>query len=112
MRLSRLVRILDSMTEAEKLGFIDKINHRSNIEACIEDLLGILDFMDGDENVEADNDNEPSLGAQELISQGSWYTPVSPEICDTELEDEYDEDGGDTELNGDEVDSNFSEDGS
>ncbi|MDK4736025.1 hypothetical protein [Rhizobium sp. CNPSo 3490] len=37
--------------------------------------------------------------------------PLSPEICDTELDDENDEDGGDTEPNGDEVDSNFTEDG-
>lgn len=110
MRVSRLVQILDSMSEAEKLGIIAKVNHRANIEACIEDLIGILDFMDGDENLEPDNDNEPSLGAPEKIQQSDWYSPISADACDTEIEDENDEDGGDTEPNGDEVDTGFTED--
>ncbi|KEC75455.1 hypothetical protein RLPCCGM1_c0832 [Rhizobium leguminosarum bv. phaseoli CCGM1] len=37
--------------------------------------------------------------------------PVNAEHADLEVEDENDEDGGDAEPNGDEVDSNFSEDG-
>ncbi|MGZ2383859.1 hypothetical protein EHI46_17580 [Rhizobium leguminosarum] len=111
MRISRLVHILGSMSEAEKLGIVARVNHRANIEACIEDLIGILDFMDGDENLEPDNDNEPSLGAPEHVTQTHWYMLVGSEQADLEIEDENDEDGGDTELNGDEVDSNFSEDG-
>ncbi|MBY5440485.1 hypothetical protein [Rhizobium leguminosarum] len=111
MRVSQLVQILGSMSEAEKLGVVAIVNHRANIEACIEDLIGILDFMDGDENLEPDNDNEPSLGAPEHVTQTHWYMPVGSEQADLEIEDENDEDGGDTEPNGDEVDSNLSEDG-
>ncbi|NNG71431.1 hypothetical protein HLI18_16180 [Rhizobium laguerreae] len=111
MRVSQLVQILGSMSEAEKLGIVAIVNHRANIEACIEDLIGILDFMDGEENLEPDNDNEPSLGAPEHVTQTHWYMPVSSEQTDLEIEDENDEDGGDTEPNGDELDSNFSEDG-
>ncbi|MBY5743533.1 hypothetical protein HFO28_07990 [Rhizobium leguminosarum] len=111
MRVSQLVQILGSMSEAEKLGIVAIVNHRANIEACIEDLIGILDFMDGDENLEPDNDNEPSLGAPEHVAQMHWYMPVGSEQTDLEVEDENDEDGGDTEPNGDEVDTNFSEDG-
>ncbi|ANL48671.1 hypothetical protein AMC87_CH04050 [Rhizobium phaseoli] len=111
MRLSRLVHILDSMSEAEKFGIIAKVNHRANIEGCIEDLIAILDFMDGDENLEPDNDNEPSLGAPEQhVSQANWFSPVSHDQADLEVEDENDEDGGDTEPNGDEADTSFTED--
>lgn len=42
MRISRLVHILGSMSEAEKLGIVARDNHRANIEACIEGLIGIL----------------------------------------------------------------------
>ncbi|MBY3445534.1 hypothetical protein [Rhizobium laguerreae] len=111
MRVSQLVQILGSMSEAEKLGIVAVVNHRANIEACIEDLIGILDFMDGDENLEPDNDNEPSLGAPEHVTQTHWYMPVCSEQADLEIEDENDEDGGDAEPNGDELDSNLSEDG-
>lgn len=111
MRVSRLVQMLDSISEAEKLGIIAIVNHRANIEGCIEDLIGILDFMDGDENLEPDNDNEPNLGAPEQhVSQAHWFFPVSADQADLEIEDENDEDGGDAEPNGDEIDTSFTED--
>ncbi|NEJ57496.1 hypothetical protein [Rhizobium ruizarguesonis] len=86
------------------------LQSRDRIEAQIEALIGLLDLMDDDPDLEPDNDNEPSLGAPEHTVQSQWYSPVSAEICDTELEDENDEDGGDTEPNGDELDSSFTED--
>ncbi|MBB4215584.1 hypothetical protein CO662_36735 [Rhizobium anhuiense] len=84
---------------------------RETLEGYIEELIALLDLLDGDENLEADNDNEPSLGAPEHITQTHWYMPVGSEQTDLEIEDENDEDGGDAEPNGDELDSNFSEDG-
>ncbi|PDV89964.1 hypothetical protein CO652_00655 [Rhizobium sp. H4] len=110
MRVSKLMNILETMTEAEKIDVIATVRQRISLEICIEKLINLLDAMDGDENLEADNDNEPCLGAPEHVVQTHWYSPVSLEQADLELEDENDEDGGDTEPNGDEVDSSFSED--
>lgn len=84
---------------------------RETLEGYIEELIALLDLLDGDENLEPDNDNEPSLGAPEHVTQTHWYMPVGSEQSDLEVEDENDEDGGDTEPNGDELDSNLSEDG-
>lgn len=111
MRVSKLMNILESMSEAQKLDVIATVRQRINLEICVEKLIALLDVMDGDENLEPDNDNELSLGAPEHITQTHWYTPVGTELADLEVEDENDEDGGDTEPNGDEGDSNFSEDG-
>ncbi|NKQ73870.1 hypothetical protein C3Y89_26655 [Rhizobium sp. UPM1132] len=84
---------------------------RETLEGYIEELIALLDLLDGDENLEPDNDNEPSLGAPEHVTQTHWYMPVGSEQADLEIEDENDEDGGDTEPNGDELDSNLTEDG-
>ncbi|MEH7870015.1 hypothetical protein V7795_23130 [Rhizobium laguerreae] len=84
---------------------------RETLETYIEELIAMLDLLDGDENLEPDNDNEPSLGAPEHVTQTHWYMPVGTEQTDLEIEDENDEDGGDTEPNGDELDSNLTEDG-
>ncbi|MBY5357296.1 hypothetical protein HFO94_27845 [Rhizobium leguminosarum] len=111
MRVSKLMNILEAMSEAEKLDVIATVSQRMNLEICVEKLIALLDIMDGDENLEPDNDNEPSLGAPEHVTQTHWYLPVGLEQTDLEIEDENDEDGGDAEPNGDELDSNFSEDG-
>ncbi|MGR8923839.1 hypothetical protein ACU8MB_08830 [Rhizobium leguminosarum] len=84
---------------------------RETLEGYIEELIALLDLLDGDENLEPDNDNEPSLGAPEHVTQTHWYMPVGTDQTDLEIEVENDEDGGDAEPNGDELDSNFSEDG-
>ncbi|EJC66114.1 hypothetical protein Rleg5DRAFT_1821 [Rhizobium leguminosarum bv. viciae WSM1455] len=84
---------------------------RETLETYIEELIDLLDLLDGDENLEPDNDNEPSLGAPEHVTQTHWYMPVDSEQTDLEIEDENDEDGGDAEPNGDELDSNLTEDG-
>ncbi|MBY5343666.1 hypothetical protein HFN08_25405 [Rhizobium leguminosarum] len=84
---------------------------RETLEGYIEELIALLDLLDGDENLEPDNDNEPSLGAPEHVTQTHWYMPVGSEQTDLEIEDENEEDGGDTEPNGDELDSNLTEDG-
>lgn len=77
---------------------------RRAIETRIEELIALLDLIDGEPDFEPDNDGEPSLGAPEQMVQAHWYTVVSLGICDTELEDEHYEDGEPVELNGDEED--------
>ncbi|MGO8180340.1 hypothetical protein [Rhizobium leguminosarum] len=84
---------------------------RETLETYIEELIAMLDLLDGDENLEPDNDNEPSLGAPEHVTQTHWYMPVGSEQTDLEIEDENDEEGGDAEPNGDELDSNLTDDG-
>ncbi|TAV04048.1 hypothetical protein [Rhizobium ruizarguesonis] len=87
------------------------LQSRKRLEAQIEELIELLDLLDDDPDLEFDNDNEPSLGAPEYhVSQEHWYLPVSAEQADLEIEDENDEDGGDTEPNGDEFDTSFTED--
>lgn len=73
------------------------LQSRDRIAAHIEALIGLLDLLDDDPDLEPDNDNEPSLGAPEHVVQSHWYSPVSAEVCDTELEDENDEENGDDE---------------
>lgn len=76
---------------------------RASLEAKIEELIALLDLLDGDADLEPDNDNEPSLGWSDMESRyGCQADPHGED--DRELEDENDEDGGDTELNGDESD--------
>ncbi|MGO7542221.1 hypothetical protein ACC680_26975 [Rhizobium ruizarguesonis] len=87
------------------------LQSRERLEAQIEALIELLDLLDVDPDLEPDNDNEPALGAPEQhVSQAHWYLPVSADQADLEMEDENDEDGGDTEPNGDEIDSSFTED--
>ncbi|WP_392711110.1 hypothetical protein [Rhizobium ruizarguesonis] len=87
------------------------LQSRERLEAKIEELIELLDLLDDDPDLEFDNDNEPSLGAPEQhVSQANWYLPVSAEQADLEIEDENDEDGGDTEPNGDERDTSFTDD--
>lgn len=90
---------------------VQLLQSRERLEAQIEALIGLLDLLDDDPDLEPDNDNEPSLGAPEQhVSQVNWFLPVSREQADLEVEDENDEDGGDTEPNGDEIDTSFTED--
>ncbi|MGO7575923.1 hypothetical protein ACC699_13710 [Rhizobium ruizarguesonis] len=121
MRVSELLQLLSVPREmlALKLELIRGLGkatqrtdlHREELEAHIEALISFLDVLDGDADIEPDNDNEPTLGAPEQhISQAHWYYPVSAEQADLEIEDENDEDGGDTEPNGDELDASFTED--
>ncbi|TBB05140.1 hypothetical protein ELH55_01510 [Rhizobium ruizarguesonis] len=87
------------------------LQSRKRLEAQIEELIELLDLLDDDPDFEAANDDEPSLGAPEQhVSQAHWYLPVSAEQADLEIEDENDEDGGDTEPNGDELDTSFTDD--
>ncbi|MGO7353342.1 hypothetical protein [Rhizobium leguminosarum] len=87
------------------------LQSRKRLEAQIEELIDLLDLLDDDPDLEPDNDNEPSLGAPEQhLSQANWFFPVSADQADLETEDESDEDNGDTEPNGDELDTSFTED--
>lgn len=84
---------------------------RRTIEQEVERLLGILDGMDGDCDMEDGTDKEPSLGWSEM--EGRYGCHASRD--DRELEDENDENGSDdepeeTDEDGDEQDSSRSED--
>ncbi len=81
------------------------ITSRERLEAKIEELIGLLDFLDGDPDIEANGD-ELDVGMPE-----SWCRSRS--YSETVLED--DEDGADAEPeeadeDGDEQDSSRSED--
>lgn len=72
---------------------------RQQLEAKIEELIALLDLLDGDENL------EPYLAGTHPDG------PVS--LVDLEADDSDYEDGGDTEPNGDELDtSSTAEEGS
>ena len=85
----------------------DQSLFRRTIEAEIERLISLLDGIDGEPDLEENGDLEPSLGWPE---GGPSRLRSGLSVDDLEIEDEHDEDGGDTEPNGDERDSNFSED--
>lgn len=86
----------------------DQSLFRRTIEAEIERLIAMLDGIDGEPDLEDNGDLEPSLGWPE---GGPSRLRTGFAVDDLEIEDEHDEDGGDTEPNGDERDTNFSEDG-
>jgi hypothetical protein len=75
---------------------------RSRLEAKIEELIALLDLLDGDPDVE-DNGDEHDVGMP-IAWCASSYASGQTLI----LED--DEDGGDAEPNGDEADTSFTED--
>jgi hypothetical protein len=77
---------------------------RKRLQATIENLIALMDEIDGDENLEESGDEEASLGWPERGpgAAGGHYD-------DREADDADDEDGGDTELNGDELDFNGDE---
>lgn len=68
---------------------------RKQIEETIEHLLSVLDQFDGDENLEDDGNDEPSLGWGAGGHPDRIRNPVGAD--DLELDDADDEDGGDLE---------------
>lgn len=81
---------------------------RARIEATIERLVALLDAIDGDPDLELMGDDEPSLGWTYHCDGGPNFS-CSGIGDDRELEDEIDEDGGDTEWSGDELDDSWTE---
>jgi len=101
---------------------------RERLEAKIEELIAMLDLLDGDPDLEPyltntrgptggsaddregdDSDSEPSLG----WPNASGLPQLSSAMRhDEDLEEDGSdyEDGGDTEPNGDELDTSFTED--
>ncbi|WP_221153094.1 MULTISPECIES: hypothetical protein [Rhizobium] len=63
---------------------------REIVEACIEQLIALLDLLDGDPDIEDNGDLEPSIGSAPLYV-GNYC------LYDLELDDADDEDGGDAE---------------
>ena len=76
---------------------------RSEIEHRIEEMIALLDAIDGDP------DNEPNGDEEDVGMPEGWNISVLPYGRATILED--DEDGGDTEQNGDEDEPCFWEGG-
>ncbi|MBX5008738.1 hypothetical protein HJB67_01870 [Rhizobium lentis] len=66
---------------------------RELVEACIEQLIALLDILDGDPDLEDNGDFEPSIGSQPLYVAG-------------QLVDDLEVDDSDCEPNGDELDFN------
>lgn len=83
------------------------VRTRKQIEAHVEMLISFLDVQDGDENLEDDGNEEPILG---WPAHGPQALSKVMDNDDREVEDENDEDGGDTEMNGDELDTTFCDD--
>ncbi len=86
------------------------ITSRRRIEAKIEELIGLLDLLDGDPDIEANGD-ELDVG----MPEGWHYSALSSWDGRQSLPLEDDEDGHDaepeeTDENGDEQDSSRSED--
>lgn len=81
---------------------------RARIEAAIERLVALLDAIDGDPDLELMGDDEPSLG---WTFRHDGVSTVVTDIYgdDRELEEENDEDGGDAEWSGDELDYSWVE---
>ncbi|OYD03705.1 hypothetical protein [Rhizobium sp. N4311] len=63
---------------------------RETVEACIEQLIALLDQMDGDPDLEDGGDVEPSIGSSPRLVGTSF-------LEDLELDDCDDEEGGDDE---------------
>ncbi len=73
---------------------------RLRIETTVENLLALLDEIEGDENLEDGGDAEPSLGWTRHGAGWAEYRD-GPALDDREAEDEHDEDGDPGEDNGD-----------
>ena len=71
---------------------------RKRIEMAIEGLVGLLDQCDGDPNLEDDGTGEPLLAT---VQQQDALRAYHDAGDDRELDDEYDEDDGTAEYNGD-----------
>lgn len=71
---------------------VETTDLRARVGAAIEALVDILDRLEPDPDLEADNDDEPSLGWCDG-AYGRRYGGTD----DREAEDEHDEDGGDSE---------------
>ncbi|HEV7247933.1 MAG TPA: hypothetical protein VGN93_13195 [Shinella sp.] len=82
---------------------------RRAVEAKIEELIALLDLLDGDVDLEPGNDNEPTLGWPEGWPGQGATRLRNVEEDDRELEDENDEDSDPAEFNGDEQDYNGDE---
>lgn len=69
---------------------------RRLIENTIEDLLLLLDEIDGDADIEEDEDFEPSLGAV-IDNRGCWQTGGTDDRELADDSEEGDPDGLETE---------------
>ena len=74
------------------------VDTRNNIEKAVEGLLSLLDQMDPDPDLEANGDDELSMGAAE---NGSKWVPCLTGDDDREEELEHDEESDPGEDNGD-----------
>jgi hypothetical protein len=74
---------------------------RQRLEATIDNLIALLDEIDGDPDRESTGDDEPILGwPDEWTGRGAQPLRLTGDD-DRELESEHDEDGGDAEPDSD-----------
>jgi len=74
------------------------VDTRNNIEKAVEGLLSLLDQMDPDPDLEANGDDELSVGA---VENGGTWVPCHTGDADREEELEHDEESDPGEDNGD-----------
>lgn len=79
-------------THIREFVMIEQAALRRRMEAAIDSMLALLDELDGDPDLEASNDDEPSLG----WCNGARDSQYGGDD-DREAEDEHDEDNGDRE---------------
>lgn len=107
-RLAQFIRMVDAF-------------ERDEIELAVDGLIAMLDRRDGDADTEDEGHDEPDGTGQGDPSWPEWQQRGRRKLVAGSYEDrprdvgsygatEDDEDGGDTELNGDELDGCGSED--
>ena len=98
---------------------------RKRLEAKISELIDMLDVLDGDPDLEDTGDDEPSLGSSVQHGADGMEYDLELDTSDDEpslgwnlygelgptFDPDRELDDSDREPNGDETDSNFTEDG-
>ena len=60
-------------------------HRRSELEARIEELIALLDLLDGDCDLEENGDMEPSLGGPSLYGRNGFECDLEGDMSDDEL---------------------------
>lgn len=74
-----------------RLFFTVGEHDRVAIATSIERLIDLLDALEGDPDLEPDDDDEPCLGAPEQVQQGFWYSWTLPDTDERECDNADDE---------------------
>ncbi len=102
----------------------DILGTRKRLEARIEELIELLNILDGDPDLEDNGDSEPSIGNVGRYVGGQCLYDLETDTSDDEpslgwnlygdmgqtFDPDLELDDSDTEPNGDEADTGFTED--